>query len=371
MTTTDDTRLAALRVQRVGLQLRRRLLWLRSTWPAPRTAIGDAITDAMADVLARAPDRSAEASFYREHHAAVALGAEIAAVTRRLEEAAGLDRMALVRGRFGLDDFECSVLEVCFAVERSPGIDRLCAYLHDDLGLPCATPQLIIDLVGAGDPSLLRAFLSSARLRRFALVELTVDGRSLSMSPVRLDERMTAFLDGDDHVDHRLVGIVRLARAGMTSPDEGESAARLARLVAATAQRGGWPAVALLGSARAGHSAVASRTAELLNLALCELLTIPDAELTRLLEREAALSGFAYYARPEVAVQQHLDALVFFAGPAPEGWPGKVISLRLPAPDAQAQRALWTSLLVGCPAGDPETIEAIVQQFDLGSEDIR
>ncbi|HEX2645837.1 MAG TPA: hypothetical protein VHO95_01280, partial [Candidatus Dormibacteraeota bacterium] len=101
MTTTDDTRLAALRVQRVGLQLRRRLLWLRSTWPAPRTAIGDAITDAMADVLARAPDRSAEASFYREHHAAVALGAEIAAVTRRLEEAAGLDRMALVRGRFG------------------------------------------------------------------------------------------------------------------------------------------------------------------------------------------------------------------------------------------------------------------------------
>src|SRR5258708_25926506 len=123
-----DSVAAALHAKRVRLLLQRHLLWLRSTWPAMRTLDGGgAISDGYADLLFRGSDAAAEATFYREHPAAAAISAEITATGRRLEEVASGDRVTRLRGMFGLDDFECGVLELCFAVEQSPGIDRLCA----------------------------------------------------------------------------------------------------------------------------------------------------------------------------------------------------------------------------------------------------
>ncbi|WP_406459201.1 ATP-binding protein [Streptomyces sp. NBC_00876] len=121
-------------------------------------------------------------------------------------------RIAALAADFALVPPDVDLLLIAMAPDIDPRFERLYGYLNDDLTRRRATIGLALELCGlpAAGSGRFR-FSPSAPLVAAGLVEVREDERPLLSRVLRVPDRVTAHLLGDDGVDGRLHGLVRVA----------------------------------------------------------------------------------------------------------------------------------------------------------------
>jgi hypothetical protein len=199
--------------------------------------------------------------------------------------------------RFGLSPFERDVLLLAAGPELDSGFAARCAAAQGDPARRLPTFSLALAALPGAHWS---ALLPSAPLRHWRLVEL--DSReSLTVAPLRIDERVLHHLAGLRHLDERLSGLIRpLPEPEELIPSHRELAERIAQAWTEAAGRDGLPAIHLCGGDSEACRAIAAAACALVGLDAYVLSAamVPTAPveldgLIRLWEREAVLTGGA------------------------------------------------------------------------------
>ncbi|WP_406012057.1 ATP-binding protein [Streptomyces sp. NBC_00984] len=192
---------------------------------------------------------------------------------------------------FGLMPLDVDLLLVAMAPDIDNRFERLYGYLNDDLTRRRPTIGLALDLCGLPAASSGRfRFSPSAPLVAGGLLEVLEADRPLLSRVLRVPDRVTAHLLGDDEIDGRLRGLVR-AVAHAEEPDTGREALRVAAALGTGSglvhllDRGGDP-----GGLAVEALLAAGRRALVVDIAALAALPEP-AEVVRTLAAEARLSG--------------------------------------------------------------------------------
>jgi hypothetical protein len=289
---------------------------------------------------------------------------------------------------FGLSPFERAILLLCAGIELDASFARLCAEGHGDPGRPYPTFSLALAALPTPHWS---ALTPMAPLRRWRLIEVVPQpGTSLTLSPLRIDERVLHFLTGLQYLDERLVGIVEPVAADALVPSHLALARQIARTWAEA--RGRLPVMQLCGPDNATKCAIAATgCAEAgLHLHTVSADNVPAnaSELEgfiRLWEREAALTSSALYIDTEALDSTDTRALAQVArlleranGPMLVGTRERwrplrraMCTLEVRKPTAEEQRALWQGLLNEAASHVNGHIKALVSQFNLSVPSIR
>jgi len=200
---------------------------------------------------------------------------------------------------FGLSEFERAVLLLCAGVELEAGFPALCAKAAGDPARPWPTFSLALAALSGPHWS---ALAPSSALRHWRLIEVVAQPNvSLTLSPLRIDERILNFLAGIQHLDERLVGFVEpIPHTHQLVPTQREVAQGIA-LSWARAE-GELPVVQLCGADESTRRLIAEAACTGAGLHCFALAaeSIPTSAgevegLIRLWEREAALTTSALY----------------------------------------------------------------------------
>lgn len=293
---------------------------------------------------------------------------------------------------FGLSAFERNVLLLCAAMELDPRFPALIAGAQEAPVVAAPTFGLALDLFDA--PSW-DALSPTRPLRRHQLIEVHQSGAAaLIAAPLRIDERIAAYIKGLDYLDERLLEIAEpVAPPPLPLPPSHEALARRVENWIARGQP--TTLVELVGRDRASKRDVAAAALAANGIALLE---IPFARLPRdadaierfanLWEREGLLTPIALLVAPpgaEPAGGEPPEA----ARPAP-GWDwllklaGIVILdvgapgadpaahlLEIGAPTVAERRALWAEAWPEGPEPDAEALERLAGEFTLPASRIR
>ncbi|MFD8141964.1 ATP-binding protein [Streptomyces sp. NPDC059708] len=231
------------------------------------------------------------------------------------------DRLARLAGRAGLTPLDVAVLLAALAPDVDRTFEPLYGYLNDDVSRRRATVGLALDLCGApARDAAARARLGpGAPLTALGLLEVEEPERPFLTRSLRVPDRLTGHLLGDDTPDAALLGLLRPMPEPLPSGPEAERfTARLAALLASG------PVTVYLRERREGDGlaayAAALRAAGLEGLCCAE----PGEHVTGLL-REARLGGRAVVVpalpeRPEPLVRALASApgvTVLLADPRP------------------------------------------------------
>ncbi|MEV5601418.1 ATP-binding protein [Streptomyces sp. NPDC052299] len=293
----------------------------------------------------------------------------------------GRGRIAELAERFGLTGPDVDLLLVALAPDVDARFERLYGYLNDDLTRRRATIGLALELCGlpGAGPGRFR-FTPSAPLVASGLVEVLDPELPLLSRVLRVPDRITAHLLGDDAVDARLHGLVRVADPG-DEPDTGP----VTRRVAAAAgtgngfthllDRGGDPA-------RLAVGALAASGLRPLVVDPAALAAAPEPErAVRMLATEARLSGGGLVLGPleALAPEQPKGAALVGALCAAVGggspllvygrkhwdplWAGESpVTVPVPPPDPADAVRRWRGALTG--AGAAAGLAAGTQEAD-------
>jgi hypothetical protein len=396
-------------LHRLRLLIRRRVLWLRRRWSQDplQTYQGLVISESQADWLLAGDEAKAEARFHQEDPTAIEIGKSILETERELGEhvkamadAGSPPPMFVLSNLFGLTLFERSALLLCLAPELDPSFERLYAYVQDDVNRKYATPHLALELFGNSATeseddykTAWSTFLPESTLCHFHLVTLESGPGSMTTyasHPLRLDERIAAYLRGINQLDERVVPFLRTVPPAILSPACIELVERLAQTFEKHLSAKLWPVVNLTGPHGVGKQSVAGALCESIGLHLSGLdfnrLPGPGVErqeILHLLEREAALMQFAVYLdamemdpsdkTASVLLDDVIEHLgIFLIVGSLERWHSRreTLVVRVPKPDSGAKRALWQSALEGVPHTLDGQIDSVVQQFDFGPQAI-
>ncbi|HEY7010852.1 MAG TPA: AAA family ATPase [Jatrophihabitantaceae bacterium] len=304
----DGLRYLAARVGLVEERVRALVAQRRSGDPAPDDPFrGLYLGEEMLDWLL---ERAAEPPPHDERALAAAeqLGdlAEQAGQTVRLRS---LARAA------GLTDLDVELLLVAIVPDLDVRFERLYGYLNDDVTRRRASVGLALDLAGVA-PTAARArarVAATAPLVGFGLVEVEDPDRPLLSRALRVPDRVTAHLLGDDGVDPALAGVLADARA-----HDDELATRLAH-----ALRTGVALVHIRDQSRgtgasAGLATLARLGRDAVHLDLARLAAEPDpVALVRVAVRESLLRGGGIVAGPVESLAEHAPAALRRLSAAP------------------------------------------------------
>jgi hypothetical protein len=118
---------------------------------------------------------------------------------------------------FGLSPFEQDVLLLCAGMELDARFVRLCAMAQADSQR--AYPTFSLALAALPHPHW-DALTPTAPLRHHHLIEVG-QGTTLTLSPLRIDERILHYLTGTQYLDTRLLGLVsRVQESGELVPSQ-------------------------------------------------------------------------------------------------------------------------------------------------------
>ena len=363
---------------RLRLLLHRRILYLRRQWQRDplQDYQGLVISDTHADWLLAGDDAAAAARFYQEDPQAAELGRSIAVIERALAAggAQGWPAIESLARIFGLGAFERDVLLLCLAPEMDSTIERLYAYVQDDVTRKRPSPELALALFAPGEIAARHALGPEAPLRRYRLV--TLEGGAL-----RIEERVFDYLCGANRPDERAAELLSPAGAAPLASAHEKLVERLAGWYRAQAGNGMWPVLNLVGPPASGRQAIAQAFCARLGLRLYRLdtarLPAPGPqrhELFRLLEREAALLEAAFFvdasetdgAEAAAHAIERLGAFLVVASRERRAGARPVLPVAVPRPTAAEQCALWRQALDGTPALAGADVERAAQQFDFG-----
>jgi AAA+ superfamily predicted ATPase len=289
---------------------------------------------------------------------------------------------------FGLSPFERSILLLCAGMELDASFARLCAAAHDDPGRSYLTFSLALAALPAPHWS---ALTPAAPLRRWRLIEFVQQsGTPLTLSPLRIDERVLHFLTGLQYLDERLAGLVEPVVADAVVPSHQALARQIVRTWADA--HGPLPVIQLCGADDTAKYAIAATgCAEAgLHLYTVSAENIPAnaselAEFMRLWEREAALTASALYIDTAAvdsadtrAIGQVSRLLEHANGPllvsTHERWrplrrPMHTLDVRKPT--TEEQRKIWHESLGETAGSMNGHIEGLLAQFNFSTLTIR
>ncbi|MER6301836.1 ATP-binding protein [Kitasatospora sp. NPDC001539] len=284
-------------------------------------------------------------------------------------------RLARLAAAFGLLPVDVDLLLVAMAPDLDHRFEQFYGYLNDDLTRRRATVALALELCGLQGAGAGRfRFAGQAPLVAGGLLEVTEPERPLLSRTLRVPDRVTAHLLGDDAPDDALAGLARRAAPGRVPAAAAESVERLR----AAAADGGL--VYLLD--RGGHAgplaaaALAADGRPPLVVDAAALAARPPGGTLRVLAREARLGGGGVVLgpldrlepdradRPERAGLLR-DLCAELAGVplivyGPQVWDPawarqSPVVVTAPAPDAGDRTELWSRALAA--AGTPLSAE--------------
>lgn len=204
---------------------------------------------------------------------------------------------------FRLTVFERSVLLLCTGMELEAAFSGLCARAAGDPSRPWPTFGLALACLLEPHWS---AITPSGPLRHWRLVEvINQAGVPLTLSQLRIDERILNYLTGLHHIDERLVGLIEPSmRIEELAPSHQSLAQRIAS--AWSGAPGALPLLQLCGADEFSRRTIATAGCAAAGLGCFTLAaeTIPSGTnelegLIRLWEREAALTNSALYVDTE------------------------------------------------------------------------
>jgi hypothetical protein len=289
---------------------------------------------------------------------------------------------------FRLSLFERAIVLLCAGIELDASFAGLCAAAQGDAAR--TYPTFSLALAALPDPHW-SALTPVAPLRHWRLIELVNQpGTPLTLSPLRIDERVLHFLTGIQYLDERLVGLIEPVLADDLAP----SHLALARQVAATWARADspLPVIQLCGADETTKRAIAATGCTEVGLHLyavtAENLPANNGEFegfVRLWEREAALMASALYISAE-ALERADIRTVAQVSRLLEGANSPLLvstrdqwrllrrvmrTLEVRKPTAAEQLDVWQVLLGGAAVGVNGHMNNLVSQFNLTSPAIR
>jgi hypothetical protein len=306
---------------------------------------------------------------------------------RRLEDAAAAmpspSALDLLCTKFGISEFERDVILLCAGVELDSRFAALCARAQGDPANPYPTFSLALAVLPLAHWS---ALTPAAPLRRWRLIEVG-HGPLVTLSALRIDERILHYLAGVQHVDERLSALVEpLHGEGDLVASHQALADRVAAAWSRTSANSRLPVIQLCGDDAAGQRAIAAAACNALglNVAAVRAQSLPTAtselnELLRLWQREAILSGAALLLECHDAEMDD-SARASALGRLVEGSSSPLLvsgaerrrfhhtstlTFDVRKPTAREQRALWRQVVSGTPASLNGEIDALAAQFDL------
>jgi hypothetical protein len=287
---------------------------------------------------------------------------------------------------FHLSSFERDVLLLCAGVELDSTFAPLCAAAQGDTHLNYPTFSLAL----AALPDAAWVTLSpGSPLRYWHLVELETS-RSLTRSPLRIDERILHYLVGITFLDKQLSGIFRPLNANGALVS---SHMRIAQEIAATESLAAnasdtqcLPIVQLCGSEVASSREIAVHTCSLLNhgIVIVPAAALPTdtEELEKLLlfwTRESALSDLALLldcqsvepldTAREYAIARLVEAnqgLLILSSTKRRSFPQRtLLTFDIEKPTSGEQRELWRAVLGEQAIALNGHVRGLVSQFHL------
>ena len=291
---------------------------------------------------------------------------------------------------FGLSVFERAILLTCAGVELDSGFASVIAAAHDAGRHPMTLPTFSLAL-GAFKEAHWSALAPSRPLRYWRLVE-TLARDSLTVSPLRIDERILHYLAGVSCADERLHGLTE-PTGGVEGlpPSQLSVAESVARSWSRAGQQSAWPAIQLCGADAAGKRSVAAAACAMMSLKLrvIPVGSIPpdSAELdlfARLWEREAALLSAALLVEcdenepagtsRDSVVNRLLDAVrsPVLVSVCQRGRAAKrpVLSFDVPRATSAEQLEVWKAALGPAAPTLDGHVEALVNHFSLSPSTI-
>lgn len=284
---------------------------------------------------------------------------------------------------FALSPFERDVLLLCAGIELDASFAPLCAAAQGDPRRPYPTFSLALAALPEAHWS---ALTPLAPLRRWRLIEVHA-GESLTVSPLRIDERVLHYLTGVSYLDDRLRPILEPLRPTDEAlpPSHHTLVQRMTDLWSWEERPGAWPAILLCGDEYAGKRAMAVSACAALGLQVYALraIDIPHTAVERqalatLWEREALLSGSALLLdcdeaespdsmRAAMALLEAVYGMVLVSSREPiRPRQRPLLRLDVHKPSPAEQKALWHSALGATAAPLNGQVEAVVTQFNLG-----
>ena len=130
-----------------------------------------------------------------------------------LVEATG-PRLAALARLLSLSPAESAVIALAFVTELNPEVERLVAYIQDDVSRKRPRVEVLLRLFWDDTLDGQSAFDLARPLRKFRLIELHDDpgqpATPLLSRAVTLDPRIARYLAGGDELDERLAGVASL-----------------------------------------------------------------------------------------------------------------------------------------------------------------
>ena len=282
---------------------------------------------------------------------------------------------------FGLSAFERDLLLLCAGVELDSTFAAVCAKAQGDPAR--AFPTLSLALAALPDAHW-SALTPAAPLRHWRLIEVG-SGSVLTLSSLRIDERVLHYLAGVQHLDERLAGLVEpLHQTDELAPSHRALGERIAALWSESARV--VPLVQLCGDELPDKRAiaVAACAAMGLHVASISAQVVPAGAneldgFLRLWGREAVLTNCALLlecheldssdtARAS-AINRLIDALnspLIISTVARLRTSHKpILTFDVQKPSANEQRDIWQRALNGMSVNLNGQVNALVSQFNL------
>jgi hypothetical protein len=297
-----------------------------------------------------------------------------------------LDRVCKI---FSLSSFERDLLLLCAGMELNGDFAKLCANVHGDAQR--AYPTLSLAL-GALPHVHWDAIAPNAPLRHWQLIQLG-DAHSLTLSPLRIDERILHYLTGIQYLDERLAGIIEpLPEVSDLVPSHQKLAEQISAVWSQADNLNSLPIIQLCGIETASKRAIAAKISQLegLNLWVMPVQVIPLVpseldNLIRLWTREMILSKCALLLdcnQLDTNDPARLNAIARFI----ERTKGfliitsrermslsqrLVVNFDVHQPTSKEQDIVWQDALVAIAPDMNGQVKTLVDQFNLSAATIR
>ena len=282
---------------------------------------------------------------------------------------------------FSLSPFERDVLLLCAGIELDSAFAVECGAASGDPRK--AYPTFSLALAALPEPHW-SALLPVAPLRRWRLVEFGT-GDSLTVSPLRIDERILHYLTGLSYLDERLRGLVEpVSLSGEVPPSHREIAEQIAELWRVSEITNG---VQLFGKEERACRDVAAAACAMLGVQVYavrvgEIPTAPAEReaFIRLWQRETLLGNCALLVDCSRVSDHHAVADVIERLPGPlivvgrdplQGLSGASIKFEVRKPAVAEQHQIWREALGPVAEQLNGELELVNSHFDLDTHSIR
>ena len=290
--------------------------------------------------------------------------------------------------RFGLSGFERDLLLLCAGIELDSIFAAVCGAAQGDPARAFPTFSLALAALPEAHWS---AMTPAAPLRRWRFIEVG-SGSVLTLSSLRIDERILHYLAGVQHMDERLAGLVEhLQETNELAPSHQALAERIAALWSQSAKATALPLVQLCGDEVADKRAIAAGACAAMGLHLAVIaahsVPVGASELDgfiRLWGREAVLSNCALlleYHDLEASdtaragsinrlIEGLNSPLIISSVERRRASHKSMLTFDVRKPSAGEQRDIWQQALSSIPVNLNGQVQGLVSQFNLNLQKV-